>query len=294
MAASTTIKSLSFKQHTSTVQVDSYSSNTLFLFPTLPKPLPTTTLQMETHRKFITKAITTAEKGNSGDERLQQAHSIEEFDAALQTAKNKLVGVIFAASHSKHNRKLYHFIVDSSRRCNDVVFVLVMGDESDKTKSLCERENIVKAPHFSLYKNMEKVHEEEGIIGPDELMRVVSYYGDNYSAIIQLHSRKEVENLIEQHRNDNKLIVIHVGLKHCGPCVKIYPTFLMLSRQMVDTIVFARMDGAENDSCVRFLKDMGVVEVPTFLFIKDGDVCGRYVGSGKVKLMGEILKYQKN
>ncbi|KAI3866300.1 hypothetical protein MKW98_007955 [Papaver atlanticum] len=231
---------------------------------------------MATHRKFIAKAITTSEKGNSGDERLQQAHSIEEFDAALQTTKNKLVVVIFAASHSKHNRKLYHFIVDLSRRCNDVEFILVMGDESDKTKSLCERENIVKAPHLSFYKNMEKVHEEEGIIV-------------NHSAVIQLHSRKDVENLIEQHRNDNKLIVLDVGLKHCGPCVKIYPTFLMLSRQMVDTIVFARMDGAENDSCVRFLKDMGVVEVPTFLFIKDGDVCGRYVGSGKVKLMVKYL-----
>ncbi|KAI3832384.1 hypothetical protein MKX03_006745 [Papaver bracteatum] len=274
MDASTTIKSLLFKQHTSTVKVDTFSSNTLFVFPTLPKPLPTTILQMATHRMFISKAITTSEKRTSGDERLQQAHSIEEFDVALQTAKKSF----------KHNRKLYHFIVDSSRRCNDVEFILVMGDESDKTKSLCERENIVKAPHLSFYKNMEKVHEEEGIIGPDELTRIVSYYGVNHSAVIQLHSRKDVENLIEQHRNDNKLIVLDVGLKHCGPCVKIHPTFLMSSRQMVDIVVFARMDGAEND----------IVEVPTFFFIKDGDVYGRYVGSGKVKLMDGILRYQKN
>ncbi|KAI3991211.1 hypothetical protein MKX01_022432 [Papaver californicum] len=182
-------------------------------------------------------------------------------------------------------------MVDLSRTCNDVEFVLVMGDESDKTKALCEREKIEKVPHFSFYKSMEKIHEEEGI-GPDELMGDVLYYGDNHSAVVQLHSREDVENLIEVHKTDSKLIVLDVGLKHCGPCVKVYPTVLKLSRQMVDTVIFARMNGDENDSCMQFLKDMEVIEVPTFLFIRDGDICGRYVGSGKGELIGEILRYQ--
>jgi hypothetical protein len=69
-------------------------------------------------------------------------------------------------------------------------------------------------------------------------------------------------------------------------------TVIKLSRQMSDTVVFARMNGDEIDSCMQFLKDMDVVEVHTLLFIRDGKICGRYVGSGKGKLIGEILRYQ--
>ncbi|MCP6508647.1 thioredoxin domain-containing protein, partial [Klebsiella pneumoniae] len=65
-----------------------------------------------------------------------------------------------------------------------------------------------------------------------------------------------------------------------------------LSRTMSDTTVFARMNGDENDSCMEFLRDMEVVEVPTFVFIKDGKIEGRYVGSGKGELVGEILRHQ--
>ena len=54
-------------------------------------------------------------------------------------------------------------MVDLSRNCNDVKFILVMGGESEKTKELCKREKIDKVPHFNFYKSMEKIHEEEGL-----------------------------------------------------------------------------------------------------------------------------------
>lgn len=257
------------------------------------KPLSTNLEANQSHfNRFITKA--TAAPGTKkveSDERVQKVHSIQEFDEALETAKNKLVVVEFAASDSAQSRKMYPFMVDLSRTCNDVEFLLVMGDESEKTKELFRREKIEKVPHFSFYKSMEKIHEEEGIDG-DRLMGDVLYYGDNHSAVVQLHQREDVEKLIAEHKVDHKLIVLDVGLKHCGPCVKVYPTVVKLSRRMEDTVVFARMNGDENDSCLQFLKDMEVVEVPTFLFIRDGEICGRYVGSGKGELIGEILRYQ--
>ncbi|KAG7590301.1 Thioredoxin-like superfamily [Arabidopsis suecica] len=224
------------------------------------------------------------------DEKVQKIHSGEEFDEALKNAKSKLVVAEFATSKSDQSNKIYPFMVELSRTCNDVVFLLVMGDESDKTRELCRREKIEKVPHFSFYKSMEKIHEEEGI-EPDQLMGDVLYYGDNHSAVVQLHGRADVEKLIDENRTGGKLIVLDVGLKHCGPCVKVYPTVLKLSRSMSETVVFARMNGDENDSCMEFLKDMNVIEVPTFLFIRDGDICGRYVGSGKGELIGEILRY---
>ncbi|XP_071732050.1 thioredoxin-like protein CDSP32, chloroplastic [Rutidosis leptorrhynchoides] len=224
------------------------------------------------------------------EDKVLHIHTAVEFETALREAKQKLVVVEFAASHSKQSSKMYPFMVNLSKTCNDVVFLLVMGDESDEMRELCVTEKIDKVPHFSFYKNMEKIHEEEGI-GPDMLMGDVLYYGDNHSGVVQLHNREDVEKLIADHKADKKLLVLDVGLKHCGPCVKVYPTVLKLSKQM-DTVVFARMNGDENESCMQFLKDMDVVEVPTFLFIRDGEICGRYVGSGRGELIGEILRYQ--
>ncbi|KAI3464765.1 hypothetical protein Pfo_021428 [Paulownia fortunei] len=271
------------------------------LFPQFPSShLPISSkpkqnfFNLETNRRptFLAKAAAApgVEKAKS-DERVQQVHSIQEFDDALRAAKNRLVVVEYAASHSVNSSKIYPFMVDLSRNCSDVDFLLVMGDESEETRKLCAREKIEQVPHFSFYKSMEKIHEEEGI-GPDQLIGDVLYYGDNHSGVVQLHCREDVEKLIEEHKVDNKLIVLDVGLKHCGPCVKVYPTVLKLSRSMADTVVFARMNGDENDSCMQFLRDMNVVEVPTFLFIRDGEICGRYVGSGKGELIGEILRYQ--
>ncbi|CAL9146713.1 unnamed protein product [Musa hybrid cultivar] len=234
----------------------------------------------------------TKSRSTASDERVQKVHNVDEFEAALRAAKDKLVVVEYAASHSPNSRQIYPFMVELSWTCSDVEFLLVMGDESEQTRELCRREGIDRVPHFTFYKGMEKVHEEEGI-GPDQLVGDVLYYGDNHSAVVQLHSRADVESLIDQHRGaDGKLVVLDVGLKHCGPCVKVYPTVIKLSRSMADAVVFARMNGDENDSCMEYLKDMDVVEVPTFLFIKDGQICGRYVGSGKGELIGEILRYQ--
>ncbi|KAL6212747.1 hypothetical protein ACLB2K_017965 [Fragaria x ananassa] len=256
------------------------------------RPLATK-LEAKQARFNLTTKATAAPKTKKvqSDERVVKVHSISEFDEALQLAKNKLVVVEFAASHSAHSKKMYPFMVDLSRTCADVEFLLVMGDENEKTRELCRREKIEKVPHFSFYKSMVKIHEEEGIDG-DRLVGDVLYYGDNHSAVVQLHNREDVEKLIQEHKEDHKLIVLDVGLKHCGPCVKVYPTVVKLSRKMEDTVVFARMNGDENESCLQFLKDMEVVEVPTFLFIRDGEICGRYVGSGKGELIGEILRYQ--
>ena len=119
-------------------------------------------------------------------------------------------------------------MVNLSRNCNDVKFILVMGDESKKTRELCKREKIDKVPHFSFYKSMEKIHEKEGI-GPDQLMGDVLYYKDSHSGVVQLHRKEDVEKLIEDHKLDYKLIVLDVELKHS---IK-FPFLLVENSQMV-------------------------------------------------------------
>eukprot|EP00250_Pteridium_aquilinum_P007391 c17118_g1_i1 orf=250-1257(+) len=225
------------------------------------------------------------------DAKVIHVHTVKQFDDALEAAKDKLVVVEYAASHSANSRKIYPSMVELSMTCQDTVFVLVMGDESGETKELCARVGIEKVPHFVFYKNKEIIHEEEGI-GPDELFGDVLYYGDPDAPILQLHSKEELEEVIKKHKEDGKLLVVDVGLKHCGPCVKVYPTFVKLAKKMKESAVFARIHGDENEGLMGLLKQMDVVEVPTFLFFTGGELRGRYVGSGKGELIGEILRYQ--
>ncbi|XP_057811651.1 thioredoxin-like protein CDSP32, chloroplastic [Salvia miltiorrhiza] len=115
----------------------------------------------------------------------------------------------------------------------DVDFLLVIGDKSEATRALCTLEKIEQVPHFNFYKSMEKIHEEKAI-GLDQL------------------------------------VVLDVGLKHYGPCVKVYPIVIKLSRSMEDTVIFAQLNDDKNDSCMRFLHDMVVVEGSIWAKVKNG------------------------
>jgi thiol-disulfide isomerase/thioredoxin len=225
------------------------------------------------------------------DDRVVQIHTAAEFDAAIKNAGRKLVVVEYAGSKSKNSRNIYPAMVDLSRTSQNAVFLLVMGDETEETKELCRREGIESVPHFAFYKNQQIVHQEEGITA-EQLEGDVLYYGDPDAPVHQLHSRADFEGLLQKHKTDDKLLVIDVGLKNCGPCVKIYPTFIKLSKRMADSAVFARLNGDESEECEELVKVMDVVEVPTFLFIKGGKLLGRYVGSGRGSLIGEILRHQ--
>lgn len=167
---------------------------TTYSTPSLAKPNRPVAAGPDRPRGFTLRATAATQKSSSSssppasDERVQQVHSAEEFDEALRAAKDRLVVVEYAASRSASSSSMYPFMVQLSRQCSDVVFLLVMGDESEATRELCRREKVQKAPHFSFYKSMERVHDEEGI-GPDRLVGDVLYYGDSHSAVEQLHSR---------------------------------------------------------------------------------------------------------
>lgn len=237
------------------------------------------------------KAGGTTVVGEGDEDRVVEIHNQADFDAALAEAKNKLVVVEYAASHSRHSAKMYPSMVELSKQTEQVVCLLVMGDESPETEALCRAAGVEKVPYFTFYKNGEKIHEEQGV-DPEMLMADVIYYGENDAPVQQLKSIADVEGLLQEHAKDGKLVVIDVSLKSCGPCVKVYPTVLKLSRQMGQAVIFARLFGDETQDTGNFMKRMGVVEVPTFLFIRDGKLCGRYVGSGRGELIGEVLRYQ--
>lgn len=84
--------------------------------------------------------------------------------------------------------------------------------------------------------------------------------------------------------------VVDVSLAHCGPCVRVYPAVLGLAQTFKGHVQFGRLMG---DSCPQLLKDLRIMEVPTFLFYRAGQEIGRNVSSNRGDLIGHILQHQQ-
>ncbi|KAL2254909.1 thioredoxin-like protein CDSP32, chloroplastic [Sesamum indicum] len=223
-------------------------------------------------------------------EKILEIHCTSEYDKGLQLSQEKLVIAHFSARHYKYNLIIQRFMEERCRISSDVNFLHVMANDTEKIRQLCRRENIEKIPYFVFYKKMENIHEEEGF-QPKKLVSNILYYGhDAFSPVVQLQSGEDLEKLIKVHKIDHKLIVVNVGMRRCIPCVKIYPSVLKLASQMADRVVFARMNADENNSCMKMLREIGVSRVPAFLFLKNGELCGRYIGSCASTLIREIMK----
>ncbi|PIN09488.1 Thioredoxin [Handroanthus impetiginosus] len=270
------------------------SSSFTFLPPliskTRPEPLKVQGSYTQSCYLLINSEILDLEKTKTG-EKIQEFHCVEEYDNNLQIfSQEKLVIAHFSASHYKYNAKIQQFMEEQCRLSNEVKFLHVMANESEKTRQLCRRENIEEIPHFVFYRKTEKIHEEAGFQRQKLVSNILYYRDDPFSPVVQLQSREDLQKLIKVHKLDDKLIVLKVGKRQCRPCVKIYPSVLKLASQMVGRAVFARMNADENESCMKILREMDILKVPTFLFVRNGEFCGRYVGSCASTLIREIVK----
>ena len=87
---------------------------------------------------------TTSDAKDGRDDRVEEIHTVEEFDAAIKNAGRKLVVVEFAGLQSKRSRNIYPAMVELSRTSQNAVFLLVMGDATEETKEICKRAGVEK------------------------------------------------------------------------------------------------------------------------------------------------------
>eukprot|EP00245_Coleochaete_scutata_P001935 TRINITY_DN1242_c0_g1_i1.p1 TRINITY_DN1242_c0_g1~~TRINITY_DN1242_c0_g1_i1.p1 ORF type:complete len:562 (+),score=97.90 TRINITY_DN1242_c0_g1_i1:142-1827(+) len=224
--------------------------------------------------------------------RIRKVHNQEQFDEALRLAGQSLVVVQFAGKSSKRCQALFPDVVEFSRKCTHIIFLLVVGDESEATRELCKSQGVRNPPHFTFFRNSRRIHDMFAA-NTEELQASILYYSDKFAPLVQqLESVEAWEALVAENKQSDKLAVVDVSMHNCGPCVRVYPTLINLSRKMSDIATFARIVGDDNESLHDLLRELNIVEVPTFLFLRHGELVGRYVGSGKGELVGEILRYQ--
>jgi thioredoxin 1 len=82
-------------------------------------------------------------------------------------------------------------------------------------------------------------------------------------------------NFTPEVENSEKPVVVEVYATWCGPCQHMMPMFEELSNELSETYKFAKLNVDEaREIAIKF----NVSSVPTFLFIKDGELKGQEVG----------------
>jgi thioredoxin 1 len=93
-------------------------------------------------------------------------------------------------------------------------------------------------------------------------------------------------NFQETAMDTDKLVVVDFWAEWCGPCKMITPIIEELAAEYTDGVLIGKMDVDSNPETSYTFK---VRNIPTILFIKNGEIVDKQVGlSTKVKLEEKI------
>ncbi|CAA0807703.1 Thioredoxin-like protein CDSP32- chloroplastic [Striga hermonthica] len=172
------------------------------------------------------------------NEGIERIHSPEEFDEHLLSSEEKLVIAHFSTGRYKYNSIIRRFMEEQCLVSN-------------------EQKKVNQASRFQ----------------PRKLADNILYYGyDPFSPVVEVKSGDDLVNLIKIRK---VLVVVNVVKDWCSPCAKIYPGVLKLASQLVNKVVFARMNVDENGGFMRMMREMDVRRMPAFLFFENGDLRGK-------------------
>eukprot|EP00899_Mesostigma_viride_P019299 jgi/Mesvir1/27370/Mv07179-RA.1 len=99
----------------------------------------------------------------------------------------------------------------------------------------------------------------------------------------------ETMNRVLQEAGD-KLVVLQVSTKTCGPCKMIYPHLVKMSVEHEDA-VFAKIMGDATPETRSLMREWNVKSVPLFRFFKSGEVVHSHTGANAEVLRGEFKKF---
>ncbi|GAB4820580.1 hypothetical protein N2152v2_007626 [Parachlorella kessleri] len=195
-------------------------------------------------------------------------------------------------------RQLKHSFLRTARDCSDVVFLELDADDEDG-QELCDKLGVEVLPTLQFYKEGKKIWEHRGHQAMEPAMgEGVLYFGDAAGGgekastyVTELHSRADFDHFMNQ-QDDKVLKVVNISLSSASPCVRIFPAVLALARNFQGYAAFARLMGDENEELQQVMADYNIVQVPTFLFFRNGKETGRHVGSSRGDLIGQILQQQ--
>ena len=87
--------------------------------------------------------------------------------------------------------------------------------------------------------------------------------------------------------NTDKLVVIDFWAEWCGPCKMVGPIIEQIAEEYKDKVVVGKIDVDNN---VGATSKYGIRNIPTVLFIKNGQVVDKVVGAGPKNLFTEKIE----
>merc|ERR1712071_680870 len=103
--------------------------------------------------------------------------------------------------------------------------------------------------------------------------------------VIEVETLQDLESKILSASASNKLVVVDFSATWCGPCKMIAPLYEELSEDFSGA-VFLKVDVDENPEAAA---KYGVSAMPTFLFIKGGEVKDKIMGANPQGLKSMIV-----
>ncbi|MCX6181646.1 MAG: thioredoxin [Bacteroidetes bacterium] len=95
------------------------------------------------------------------------------------------------------------------------------------------------------------------------------------------------ENFEELVINSTKPVLIDFWSERCGPCRMIAPIIEELAKDYENVAVIGKVNVDENpDLTAKY----GIRNIPTILFVKNGEILGRHVGAAAKLILNDKLK----
>ncbi|MCO5604969.1 hypothetical protein L7F22_059144 [Adiantum nelumboides] len=104
----------------------------------------------------------------------------------------------------------------------------------------------------------------------------------------------EDEATLEQYLREagDKLVVLDISTKTCGPCKIIYPKLVKMSKEYPDA-VFLKIMGDLNSGTRALMRKWGVRAVPNFRFFRNGELIHSHTGANEDELRTKFLAHYK-
>ncbi|KAF9683084.1 hypothetical protein SADUNF_Sadunf05G0175400 [Salix dunnii] len=105
--------------------------------------------------------------------------------------------------------------------------------------------------------------------------------------VIVCRTEESWNQQLEKGKESNKLIVVDFTASWCGPCKFIAPAVEELAWKLPN-VTFLKVDVDELQSVAQ---EWDVQAMPTFIFLKDGEIVEKYTGANKMKLQEAVEKH---
>eukprot|EP00249_Psilotum_nudum_P005709 c19135_g1_i1 orf=253-858(+) len=108
------------------------------------------------------------------------------------------------------------------------------------------------------------------------------------SNVAEMEDVETLQRIIQE--SGDKMVVINISTKTCGPCKLIYPKFVKMSLEYPNA-VFLKVNGDLNKDTRALMKKWDVRAVPSFKFFRNGNLIHSHTGAKEDELRSYFMAY---